>query len=157
MRPLLLSLKPVYADLVFNGLKTAELRRWMPRELKGRDVFIYVSSPERVLRGGFRVADVWQGTPDDVWERVKNLARVDAKTYNAYYEGRSRAFALSIADAWEHKNPLSLEELRRKFQNFVVPQSWRYLTLCERRSFGKMKRMPINAEGSAGRPKRVAA
>ena len=27
MRPLLLSLKPRYADLVFEGLKTAELRR----------------------------------------------------------------------------------------------------------------------------------
>ena len=146
MRPLLLSLKPVYADLVFSGLKTAELRRWMPRELKGRDVFIYVSSPERVLRGGFRVADVWQGTPDDVWDRVKDLARVDANTYNAYYEGRSKAFALSIADAWEHKNPLGLEKLRSKFENFVVPQSWRYLTASERRSFSKMKRMAVGEQ-----------
>ena len=157
MRPLLLSLKPVYADLVFSGLKTAELRRWMPRELKGRDVFIYVSSPERVLRGGFTVADVWHGTPDDVWNRVKDLARVDSSTYRAYYEGRSKAFALSIADAWEHKNPLGLEELRRKFENFVVPQSWRYLTPSERRSFSKMKRMPINEEASAECSKRVAA
>ena len=156
MRPLLLSLKPVYADLVFSGLKTAELRRWMPRELKGRDVFIYVSSPKRVLRGGFRVADVWQGTPNDVWDRVKDLARVDASTYNAYYEGRSTAFALSIADAWEHKNPLALEKLRSKFTNFVVPQSWRYLTPCECRSFGKMKRMPIN-DGSVECSKRAAA
>lgn len=156
MRPLLLSLKPKYADLVFSGLKTAELRRWMPAEMKGRDVFIYVSSPERVLRGGFRVADVWQGTPNDVWDRVKDLARVDASTFNAYYEGRSTAFALSIADAWEHKYPLNLEDLRSKFKNFVVPQSWRYLTAGERRSFGQMKRVPINEEEGAECSKRVA-
>lgn len=157
MKPLLLSLKPVYADLVFSGLKTAELRRWMPREVKGRDVFIYVSSPERMLRGGFRVADVWQGAPKDVWHRVKDLAKVDASTYNAYYQGRSTAFALSIADAWEYKHPLALEELRRKFGNFVVPQSWRYLTPCERRSFGKMKRVPIDTAESAECSKRAAA
>lgn len=157
MKPLLLSLKPVYADLVFKGLKTAELRRRMPRELKGRDVFIYVSSPDRVLRGGFRVADVWQGTPDDVWDRVKDMARVDPNTYNTYYEGRSTAFALSIADAWEHKYPLTLEELRSKFENFVVPQSWRYLRDWERRSFGKMKRLPIKEDGDAESSGQAAA
>lgn len=157
MRPLLLSLKPVYADLVFSGLKTAELRRWIPRDMKGRDVFIYVSSPERVLRGGFTVADVWQGTPDDVWDRVKDLALVDTDTYKAYYEGRSKAFALSIADAWEHKHPLTLEDLRDKFENFVVPQSWRYLRDCERRSFGKMKRVPVNVDGDAESSRRAAA
>lgn len=157
MRPLLLSLKPVYADLVFSGLKTAELRRWMPREVKGRDVFIYVSSPERTLRGGFRVADVWEGTPDDVWDQVKDLARVDEGTYNAYYEGCSKAFVLSIANAWEHANPLTLERLRVKFPSFVVPQSWRYLTACERRSFSKMKRVPIDEDEGAKCSRRFAA
>ena len=156
MRPLLLSLKPLYADLIFSGLKTAELRRWMPPEVKGRNVFIYVSSPERALRGGFRVVDVWQGRPDDVWDRVKDMAHVDASTYNAYYQGRSTAFALSIADAWEHKSPLGLETLRKKFGKFVVPQSWRYLTPCELRSFGKMKRVPIG-EGESECSKRDAA
>lgn len=149
MRPLLLSLKPVYADLVFSGLKTAELRRWLPRDVEGRDVFVYVSSPKRVLRGGFRVADVWQGTPDDMWDRVKDLAGIDANAYNAYYEGRSTAFVLSIADAWEHKNPLALSELRTRFSRFVVPQSWRYLTPCERRSFGNMRRIPIKEGGKS--------
>ena len=58
--PLLLSLKPCYADLVFQGLKKAELRRRIPC-VENRDVFIYVSSPVRCLRGGFRVEHVWSG------------------------------------------------------------------------------------------------
>ena len=62
-RPLLLSLKPRYADLVFRGLKTAELRRRIPY-VENRDVFVYVSSPVRRLRGGFHVEHVWSGTPE---------------------------------------------------------------------------------------------
>ena len=60
---LLFSLKPQYADLVFEGLKHAELRRRITPDMKDRDVFIYVSSPIRQLRGGFRVGHVWQGVP----------------------------------------------------------------------------------------------
>ena len=47
MKPLLLSLKPRYADLVFDGLKKVELRRRSPKNMKGRDVFIYVTNPVR--------------------------------------------------------------------------------------------------------------
>ena len=140
MRPLLLSLKPIYADLVFSGLKTAELRRHITKDVEGRDVFIYVSSPERKLRGGFRVDKVWEGTPDVIWEEVKHLAQVDEATFVSYYEGRSKAFALNIAYVWEHKHPISLANLRLKFPGFVVPQSWRYLTPDENRSFSRMTR-----------------
>ena len=143
MRPLLLSLKPIYADLVFSGLKTAELRRHITRHAEGSDVFIYVSSPERKLRGGFRVDKVWEGTPDMVWHEVKHLAQVDEATFASYYEGRSKAFALNIAYAWEHKHPLSLAALRLKFTSFVVPQSWRYLTSNEHRSFSRMRRLTV--------------
>ncbi len=98
----------------------------------------------RTIRpGGFRVDKVWEDTPEVVWRKVKHLARVDEATFESYYKGRSKAFALNIAHAWEHKHPLPLADLRRKFANFVVPQSWRYLTAEERRSFGKMKRIAV--------------
>ena len=157
MTPLLLSLKPFYADLVFKGLKTVELRRRIARDVEGRDVLIYVSSPDRKLRGGFRVDKVWEDTPDAVWREVADLVYVDQATFESYYKDRPTAFALGIVDAWEYKNPISLNKLRSKFSNFVVPQSWRYLTVCERRSFGKMKRVPINVKGSEAYPKRAAA
>lgn len=157
MTPLLLSLKPVYAELVFKGLKTAELRRHIAREVEGRDVYIYVSSPERRLRGGFRVDKVWEGSPDAIWQEVKHLAQVDRATFASYYEGRSKAFALSIAYAWEHRHPLSLATLRSKFADFVVPQSWRYLTAAEQRSFTRMARLVVGeASGSSDIVRRAA-
>ena len=55
IQPLLLSLKPRYADLIFAGRKKAELRRRIASGIEGRDAFIYVSSPVKQLRGGFRI------------------------------------------------------------------------------------------------------
>ena len=141
-RPLLLSLKPRYADLVFQGLKTAELRRRIPF-VENRDVFVYVSSPVRQLRGGFRVEHVWSGSPEQVWEEVSEFARVEKQDFDAYYAGRTVAYALRIADVWEHERPVGLEGLRDRFLDFVVPQSWRYVKPEEYRYLQSLKRNPI--------------
>ena len=138
--PLLLSLKPRYADLVFCGLKEAELRRRMIPYVEDRDVFIYVSSPMQQLRGGFRVGHVWSGTPEEVWNEVSELAHVDKQDFDTYYAGRTVAYALRIIDVWEFKSPACLKTLRERFPDFVVPQSWRYLKPKEHRSFRRMKR-----------------
>lgn len=141
-KPLLLSLKPHYADLVFQGLKTAELRRRIPC-VENRDVFVYVSSPARQLRGGFRIEQVWSGSPEQVWEEVSEFAGVEKQDFDAYYAGRRIAYALGIADVWEHERPVGLEGLRDRFSDFVVPQSWRYVKQEEYRYFQSLKRNPI--------------
>jgi len=141
-KPLLISLKPSYADLVFRGLKKAELRRRISENLKNRDVFVYVSSPVKILRGGFRVGQVWSGTPNDVWEEVSRMAGVSRKDFNTYYNGASVAFALEILDVWEYKTPRTLDDLRLRFFDFVVPQSYRYVKTDEMAFFKKLKRLP---------------
>ena len=125
-RALLLSLKPIYADLVFRGLKVAELRRRIPC-VENRDVFIYVSSPARQLRGGFRVGHVWKGAPEEVWKQVSDLVGVDKRDFDEYYTGRRVAYALGITHVWERDDPIDLSTLRARFPKFVVPQSWRYV------------------------------
>lgn len=127
MPPLLLSLKPCYAELVFEGLKTAELRRRIALDMENRDVFIYVSSPAMELRGGFRVGQVWRDTPDKVWDIVSELARVEKQDFDTYFAGKTVACAFEIREVWEYENPVSLNMLREQFPNFVVPQSWRYV------------------------------
>ena len=125
--PLLLSLKPCYADMVFDGIKTVELRRRMALYIENRRVFIYVSSPRRELRGGFRVGKVWKGTPDYVWQLVSSAASVGRQEYDAYFCGSEVAFALEITNVWQYNEPVQLGCLRRQLGEFVVPQSWRYL------------------------------
>lgn len=126
-KPLLLSLKPSYADMVFEGLKKAELRRRMASYVENRHVFVYVSSPKQQLRGGFRVGQVWTGTPAQVWKFVSSMASMRKHEFDSYFSGSEVAFALEITDVWEYRNPVHLNFLRRRLSRFVVPQSWRYL------------------------------
>ena len=121
--PILISLRPRYADLIFDGLKKAELRLRDLSRMKGRDVFVYVTSPMMKLRGGFHVGEVLTGTPDDIWEKVSDYAGIDKPDFDAYYSGRELACALKIAEFWEYENPMELDALKKQFPGFVVPQS----------------------------------
>ena len=144
--PLLFSLKPHYAELVFKKLKEAELRRRITSCMENRDVFIYVTSPVRQLRGGFRVGQVWSGPPQEVWRHVSKLAGIHKRDFDAYYAGRTVAYALEITDVWEYKNPASLNTLEDRLPDFVVPQSWRYVRPEEYRLFRRMKRLAKESE-----------
>ena len=137
--PLLLSLRPCFADLVFRGLKQAELRRRFTKFAENRDVYIYVTSPEMVLRGGFRVDQVWKGSPQDIWEKVSALAGVNRTDFDAYYHGSTVAYALGIADVWEFESPICLRALRDGLGSFVVPQSWRYVKADEAQLFRQIR------------------
>ena len=139
MRPLLFSLKPYYADLIFEGLKTVELRRRIASHIKECDAFIYVSSPITALRGGFRIGEVWSGAPEDVWHMVAGRARIDKKDFDTYFEGQTITYAFEIKELWEYPKPVSLGTLRGKFSNFVAPQSWRYVRSDEYQFYRKIR------------------
>ena len=139
VQPVLLALKPLYANMVFGRRKTAELRRRIAWGMRHRDVFIYVSSPVMELRGGFRVGEVWCGAPEDVWGIVRDRAGVDKRDFDAYFEGHTIANALEIKEVWKCPKPVNLDTLRDKFSNFTVPQSWRYVREDEFPFFQQMK------------------
>ena len=128
---LLLSVKPYYADQIFDGTKTAELRRRIGNYVKNQEVLIYVTTPVRQIRGGFRIGHVWSGPPETVWKEVSDKAGVTRQDFETYYRGVNMAFALKITDVWEYDEPLGLASLREMFQDFVIPQSWRYLKTNE--------------------------
>ncbi len=139
IQPIILSLKPCYADLVFMELKTAELRRRIALHIQNRDVFVYVSSPTMALRGGFRVGDFWTGTPQQIWSMVENLAQVKKQDFDSYFEGKTVAYAFEITKVWEVQKPVPLSELRNEIPNFTVPQSWRYVREDELGFFRKIR------------------
>lgn len=129
----LLSIKPCYADLIFNGEKKAELRKRIGQDMQNRDVLVYVTSPVRQVRGGFRVGDIQQGTPKEVWHSVSAEAGIDKQEFDAYYSGSETAYALKITSVWQYDEPWGLSALRAELENFVVPRSWRYLKPSEQR------------------------
>ena len=139
IQPLILSLKPCYADLVFKELKTAELRRRIVRHIENCEVFVYVSSPIMALRGGFRVGNFWTGTPEEIWTMVENLAQVKKRDFDTYFEGQTVAYAFEITEVWESQKLVPLNDLREQFPNFAVPQSWRYVRKNELQFFRQIR------------------
>ena len=126
MIPVLFSLKPRFAELIFTGEKTVELRRRIAPTMKGREAFIYVSSPVCMIRGGFRVSKVWTGDPESVWDKVSCRTGVAKAEYDAYYEGSGVAHALALSDVWARDDPPEIEGVREALPGFRPPQSWRY-------------------------------
>jgi len=126
-KTLLLSIKPEFAEKIFGGTKTAELRRTRPKVKKGDWVYVYVASPVKALKGTFRVSKVIEDLPHKLWRKVKRLAGVTRKQFDEYYEGAEMGYAILLEKARHFANALHLEGLRRKWPGFRPPQSYYYI------------------------------
>ncbi len=140
MQPIVLSLKPCYADLVFKEFKTVELRRRITTHMQNRNVFVYVSSPTMALRGGFRVGSVWAEPPEKIWSLVEDFVQVEKQDFDSYFHGKTVAYAFEIKEVWEAHKPIPLSELRNEISNFTVPQSWRYVRKDELHFFRQIRK-----------------
>ncbi len=140
MKTLILSLKPCYAELVFNEHKTVELRRRIATDIENTEVFVYVSKPIMALYGGFRIGQVWSSSPEEIWNKVSKLAGIEQKDYDDYFEGARTAYALEIKEHWEYQTPISLNILKEKFPKFYAPMSWRYVRPEEHKYFIQTRR-----------------
>lgn len=124
----LFSIRPQHAIKIFCGKKTVELRRVRPKKLKeGTLVFVYVSSPQKALWGGFRVAEVIQKPVLELWGSVKKKAYLSRKEYDEYFQGVFEGVAIFINEVWSLQEPIELVELKKRIRDFQPPQSFRYI------------------------------
>lgn len=127
---ILMSVRPQYANKIFDGTKTVELRRIKPKTLGNGDlVFIYVSSPVKALMGAFRVASVVEKKLEPLWRMVKNDAGVTRAEFFRYYENVDSGVAIFIDDVWLLPSPIKLAQLQEEIKNFYPPQSFRYTSI----------------------------
>lgn len=126
---LLLSIRPRFAECIFAGTKTVELRRVRPRVNAGDRVLIYVSSPVMALVGGFEVESVLEHSPDWLWRKVGKESGLQRCEFLDYFDGAERAYAIQIARTWKCAVPSSLQELRKRVPGFSPPQSYWYLSV----------------------------
>lgn len=129
---ILLSIRPQYAEKIFEGSKTVELRRVFPKRIKqGALVLIYVSSPVKSLSGSFKVVRVVKKPVKELWKIVNKKAGVTYEEFNAYYEGISVGVAIFFAEVRRHPKPIELKDLKKKILGFFPPQGFRYTSRKE--------------------------
>lgn len=126
-QPVLLSVRPRFADALLDGTKTVEMRRRPMRLHAGTLCLLYASSPTRALTGALSVADVDHGTPDELWRRHGARTALTRDEYDDYLDGRSTASALLVTAVIAFHTPVPLAELRRRSDAFVAPQSYRFV------------------------------
>jgi predicted transcriptional regulator len=133
---MLLAVRPMFAERILAGTKTAELRRVRPAVRPGQDVLIYSSSPTMALLGSAIVESVEADRPSVLWERVRAGAGLSRSEYNAYFHGAEQAAAIWLTEIRQLDRPLALSELRERWPWFRVPQSYCFVRV----GFGSEKR-----------------
>jgi predicted transcriptional regulator len=123
----LLSIQPVHAEKIFNGLKTVELRKSFPKLSRGQSVIVYVSTPVQAIIGGFTISNILNAHPKELWEIAGHQACVPRAFFDEYYAGTNSGHAIFIGSTWKYNAPLPLDSLRVLIENFTPPQNFRYL------------------------------
>jgi predicted transcriptional regulator len=120
----LLPIQPRYANAILRGEKRVEFRR----RRFGRDVeyvVVYASSPICGIVGSFRISDVAEGPPGDIWDAFKDVGAIEREDFFRYYAGAERAVAIGIERVCVLGEALPLRELSSSLK---APQSYTYLT-----------------------------
>jgi predicted transcriptional regulator len=128
---LLLSIRPRFADAIFNGTKTVELRRVKPRIEEGDLVVIYASGATKGIVGAFEVSGVTAATPRHIWRKHNEGSGLAKTEFDRYFEGVSIGYAIRIGKMWKHPAPIPLGTLRKRKAGFRPPQSYHYWKLDE--------------------------
>lgn len=123
----LMSIKPEYAEMIFDGRKTVELRRVCPKVRKGDLVLVYVSGPRMALVGGFEVEGVVSSTPASLRNSHLRDSGITKAVFDDYFVNTSVAYGIQIGRTWQFEKPADLKALRRRKGGFQPPQSYRYI------------------------------
>jgi len=123
----LLSIQPQYADKIFEGAKTVELRRTFPKVEGSQWVIVYVSTPIKAIIGAFQINHIIADNPIEIWNQVKDAAGITREQFDTYYNGINTGYGIFIKQVIKYPEPIPLNKIREQIDNFSVPQNFRYM------------------------------
>ena len=124
---LLLSVKQKYANKIFSGSKTIELRKYPPKVTKGDSILVYVTSPVKALCAILKVEKIITAELNELWVRVQIGADITEEEYFDYFNDSTAGCGIFFDDVHILPSPLSLEALKEIWPNFHPPQGFYYL------------------------------
>jgi predicted transcriptional regulator len=128
---LLISIRPRFVELIFEGAKTVELRRVKPRLEVGDLVVVYASGITMAIVGAFEVTGVTEATPKYIWRKHNGGSGLKKDEFDRYFDGKTTGYAIQIGRRWKLPCPISLQTLRQLRDGFRPPQGYHYWKLDE--------------------------
>ncbi len=120
----LLSIKPEFAKRIFEGTKRYEFRKTIYSNRSVRMVVVYVTRPVSRIVGEFDVDGIIEAAPECLWAETHAHAGITRAFFDAYFEGRDRAFAIRVGEIRRYDTPLVPSDV---VENFTAPQSYMYV------------------------------
>jgi predicted transcriptional regulator len=126
--PILLSIKPRFADLILDGSKLVELRRSIPAQPVST-IAIYSSSPIQAIVALADVKKTIEASPAKLWTIANaNGGGLLKSELMSYFDKKTTGFALMLENVRIFTSPINPKKV---FKSFAAPQSFKYLTLKE--------------------------
>lgn len=120
----LLSIKPNYANSIFNGKKKFEFRKAIFKRKEVNTVIVYSTMPVGKIIGEFKIKAIINDEPDQIWNKTKKYAGINREYFDTYFSGRKKAYAIEIEQTELYSEPI---DPYKSMKGFYPPQSFRYL------------------------------
>jgi len=125
----LLSIKPEFADKIFEGSKKYEYRRTIFKDKNIKKVVVYTSFPVQKVIGEFEIEKILDDDLKTLWKHTKEFAGISEEFFFNYFTNKINGYAIQIKKTRKYKKALCL----RKDFNINPPQSFVYL---DRKQYG---------------------
>ena len=120
---IILSIKPEFANKIFDGTKKFEFRRAIFKNEQVKTVVVYASSPMQLVIGEFDIDIILKADLDTLWAETREHAGIEKQFFYDYFGDKEHGFAIKIKKTRKYRTPLCL----REHYNVQPPQSFLYL------------------------------
>lgn len=119
----LLSIKPEFAQKIFEGTKKYEYRRVIFKNPLIKRIVVYASAPISKVIGEFDIEEIISDEPDLLWEDTKQFSGISKSYFKEYFEGKDVGFAIKVKRTKIYSKPKCIYET----YGVRPPQSFAYI------------------------------
>ena len=123
-KEILLSIRPQYAELIVEGIKTVELRRSFSKSSENKKCYIYSSSPTKAVIGECYISNVEELPLNELWKKHSNESMIGWDDFSTYFSGKEKGFAITITREKKYEKPILIQD---EFKMSRPPQSFCYI------------------------------
>ena len=119
----LLSIKPEFANKIFDGTKKYEFRKSIFKRDDIKTVVVYASSPVQQVIGEFEIEKILYQEVEQLWRITQKFAGINKDFYDNYFADKEMAFAIQVGKIHRFQKPKRLSD----YDIDYAPQSFAYL------------------------------
>ena len=120
----ILSIKPEFANKIFDGTKKYEFRRAIFKNPDIKKVVVYSSSPVQKIIGEFEIERIISHELKTLWNKTKKYSGISEDFFFQYFGDKEHGYAIKIKNTKLYRTPKCI----RDDYNLFPPQSFLYLT-----------------------------